>query len=38
MRMMHESYQHFTYRLRGIFSETQVCKPSGKVRISKGLP
>jgi hypothetical protein len=37
MRMMHENYQQFTYRLRGLFSETQVCKRAGKVRISKAL-
>jgi hypothetical protein len=36
--MMHENYHHFTYRLRGLFSETQVCKRAGKVRISKALP
>jgi hypothetical protein len=36
--MMHENCQRFTYRLRGLFSETQVCKPAGKVRISKALP
>jgi hypothetical protein len=36
--MMHQNCQHFTHRLRGLFSETQVCKPAGKVRISKALP
>jgi len=34
--MMHENRQDFTRELRGLFSETQVCKHASKARFSKG--
>ena len=36
MRIMHENRQHFISKLRGLFSETEVCKFARKARLSKG--
>jgi len=35
--MMHENRKDCSCELRGLFSETEVCKPARKVRVSKAI-